>query len=185
MELLIPTCRLRPFHSADAPSLARHANDRELWLGVSDRIPHPYAVADAEAFLARVAGQEPVTAFAIEVDGEVVGSIGLVPGTDVERVSAEIGYWLGRSLWGRGIVPDAVRAVTGYAFAELGVQRVFGKLFAHNARSQRVLEKAGYVREGVLRRSAIKDGVLLDQLLYAAYRDGWGDAGARGRAIPP
>jgi RimJ/RimL family protein N-acetyltransferase len=173
MDLLTPSCRLRPFRPADAPALARHANHRELWLGVSDRIPHPYAESDAEAFMARVVPEAPVTAFAIEVDGEAVGCAGLRLGQDVERVSAEIGYWVGPALWGRGIATDAVRALTGHGFTALGVRRVFGKAFTRNARSVRVLEKAGYVREGTMPRSAIKDGVLLDQVLYGAYDDRW------------
>ncbi len=175
MELACPTCRLRPPRPGDAASLARHANDREIWLNLRDRFPHPYALADAEAYIARVreAAPDPATAFAIEVDGEVAGGITLMPGHDIERVSAELGYWLGRAHWGRGIVTDAVRAMTGHAFATLGLRRVFAVPFAHNVASQRVLEKAGYVREGTMRRCAIKDGVLLDQQLYAAYDDRW------------
>lgn len=174
MELRCATCRLRPLVPADAPSLARHANDREIWLDLRDLFPHPYGLEDARAYIARVAAQEPVTSFGIEVDGEVAGGVGLRPGEDVERVGAEIGYWLGRALWGRGIATEAVRAVTAHAFGTLGLRRVFALPFARNAASCRVLEKAGYVREGLLRRSALKDGVLLDQALYAACDDVWG-----------
>jgi RimJ/RimL family protein N-acetyltransferase len=120
-----------------------------------------------------VAKQEPRRSFGIVVDGAAVGSISLVPGHDVERLNAEIGDWLGRELWGRGIVTEAVRAATGYAFAELGMRRVFAVPFTHNPASHRVLEKAGYAREGLMRHSAIKDGQLLDQHLYAAYDDRW------------
>lgn len=173
MELVRATCRLRPPRPGDAASLARHANDREIWLNLRDRFPHPYAVSDAEAYIARVGAQDPVTAFAIEVDGEAAGGITLMPGHDIERVSAEVGYWLGRAFWGRGIVTDALRATTDHAFAHLGLHRVFAVPFVRNAASRRVLEKAGYVREGTMRRSAIKDGELLDQDLYAAYDDRW------------
>ena len=176
MELVAATCRLRPLRAADAPSLARHANDRDVWLNLRDRFPHPYAERDAAAYIAHVAGRTPTTSFTIEVDGEAAGSISLHPGRDVERVSAEIGYWLGRSHWGRGIVTDAVRLATRHAFATLALRRVFAVPFATNAASHRVLEKAGYVREGTLRRSAVKDGVLLDQLLWAAYDDRWPSA---------
>ena len=175
MELVRPTCRLRLPRAGDAASLARHANDREIWLNLRDRFPHPYAVSDAAAYIARVKGQDPVTAFVILVDDDAVGGITLMPGHDIERVSAEVGYWLGRAFWGRGIVTDALRAITDHAFVRLGLQRVFAVPFVRNVASQRVLEKAGYVREGTMRRSAIKDGVLLDQLLYAAYVDRWRD----------
>ena len=173
MELVAATCRLRPLRPADAPSLARHANDRDVWLNLRDRFPHPYTERDAAAYVAHVADRTPTRSFAIEVDGEAAGSISLHPGRDVERVSAEIGYWVGRRYWGRGIVTDAVRLATTHAFATLGLRRVFAVPFATNAASHRVLEKAGYVREGTLRHSAVKDGMLLDQLLWAAYDDRW------------
>ncbi len=86
---------------------------------------------------------------------------------DVERVGAEIGYWLGETCWGRGIVSEALVAVTHYAISTYSLTRVFALPFATNAASARVLQKAGYTLEGVLRRSAIKDGVVLDQLMYA------------------
>lgn len=145
----------------------RHANDREIWLNLRDRFPHPYTAADAAAWVRIAAVEVPQTSFAIEVDGEAAGGISLMPHEDVERVSAEIGYWLGRAYWGRGIMSVAVGAATGYAFSTFGLTRVYALPFLRNTASARVLEKAGYTREGVLRRSAIKDGVVLDQALYA------------------
>jgi ribosomal-protein-alanine N-acetyltransferase len=105
--------------------------------------------------------------FAIEVDGEAAGGIGFVPHSDVERVSAEIGYWLGEPFWGRGIVAEALVAVTQYAIESHHLTRVFALPYARNTASCRVLEKAGYVVEGRLRRSCIKDGEVLDQMQYA------------------
>jgi RimJ/RimL family protein N-acetyltransferase len=172
MEITCGSCLLRPLGPDDAATLALHANDRDVWLNVRDRFPHPYGLSDAEAYIATVAAQPVQTSFGIIVDGVAAGSIGLMPGSDIERYSAEIGYWLGRPFWGRGITTEAVRAVTLYAFAHLRMHRVFAVPFAHNKASRRVLEKAGYTLEGVMRRSAVKDGVLLDQLLYAAYDDG-------------
>src|SRR6476661_7870423 len=92
-------------------------------------------------------------------------------GEDIARRTAEVGYWIGREHWGRGIMVEAVRATTQYAFAELGLVRVFATPFVTTTRSIRVLEKAGYVLEGIMRRSAVKDGAILDQCLYAAYSD--------------
>jgi [ribosomal protein S5]-alanine N-acetyltransferase len=168
MELICASCTLRAFRPSDAASLARHANDRRIWLNLRDRFPHPFAVEDAERYIAAVVERQRLTSFAIAVHGEAVGNVSLRPGDDVERLSAEIGYWLGAAHWGRGIMSDAVRAATAYAFTELGLVRVFAVPFARNPASSRVLEKAGYEREGLLRRSAIKDGEILDQHLYAA-----------------
>ena len=86
---------------------------------------------------------------------------------DVERVAAELGYWLGEAFWGRGIMSVAVRAATEYAFSAFGLTRLYALPYARNSVSIRVLEKAGYTREALLRRSAIKDGVVLDQVLLA------------------
>ena len=171
MEITTPTCLLRPLVPADAESLARHANDRDVWRNLRDLFPHPYSVEDARGYIAMAAGRSPQSSFGIVVEGEAAGGVSLRPGTDVERASAEIGYWLGRAYWGRGVMTQAVRAATRYAFAELGMHRVWAVPFAHNTASCRVLEKAGYVLEGRLRRSAIKEGVVVDQWMWAAYDD--------------
>jgi RimJ/RimL family protein N-acetyltransferase len=105
--------------------------------------------------------------FAIAVEDEAVGGIGFTVLTDVERVSAEIGYWLGEPFWGRGIVTEALAAVTRYAIDTCRLTRVYALPFAHNTASCRVLEKAGYTLECRLRRSAIKDGLIVDQLQYS------------------
>ena len=109
--------------------------------------------------------------WAIEVDGEAAGGIGIELHTDVERVSAEIGYWLGQSAWGRGIATEALIAVTAKRSSRFDLTRLYAVPFADHVASVRVLEKAGYVREGHLRQSAIKDGTIRDQLLFAAYRN--------------
>ena len=86
-------------------------------------------------------------------------------------MGAEIGYWLGHAFWGRGIATESVRAVTRHAFATWpDLRRVFALPFAPNVASARVLAKAGYRLEGVLRQSAIKDGRILDQRLFSILR---------------
>jgi RimJ/RimL family protein N-acetyltransferase len=121
-------------------------------------------------FLRAMLQNRPETTFAIAVGGAAVGSIGFVLQPDVERVSAEIGYWLGEDFWGRGIATDALTAVTAQAFKMFDITRLYAVPFADHIASVRVLEKAGYVREGHLRRSAIKDGRIRDQFLFAAYK---------------
>ncbi len=171
MKIECRSCLLRPFVAADAESLAHHGNDHDVWKNLRDRFPHPYAPADAESYIAHVASRPIQTNFAIVVEDAAIGSISLMLGDDIARRSAEVGYWIGREFWGRGIMVDAVRATTRYAFDVLGLVRVFAIPFVPTTRSVRVLEKAGYVLEGVMRHSAVKEGVLLDQLLYAAYSD--------------
>lgn len=182
-NIICPSCVLRPLVAEDAASLARHANDHEVWQNLRDRFPHPYSHVDAEEHIARAAIQPIQTSFGIAVDGEAIGNITLTLGTDIERRSAEIGYWIGRAYWGRGIMADALRATTQYAFDRLGLCRVFAVVFVRTTRSARVLEKSGYVLEGIMRRSAVKEGIILDQLLYAAYDDRPNEISATGRLI--
>ena len=163
---------VRPWRGADAASLARHANDREVWRNLRDRFPHPYTPGDAEAWLTWVAQLDPVTQWAIEVEGEAAGGIGFTIGADVHARVAEIGYWLGRTHWGRGIATEAVCAVTAHAFAAHDLLRVEAHAFAWNGASLRVLEKAGYVREACLRQAVVKDGEVTDLLIYAVVRPG-------------
>lgn len=167
MELALERSTIRSWRAADVPALVRHANNRKIWLNLRDRFPHPYTRADGRSFVRLARSMDPETFFAIEVNGEAVGGIGFVLQQDVERVSAEVGYWLAEALWGRGIATEAVRALTAYAIAAHSLTRLFAVPFAYNAGSCRVLEKAGYVHEATLRRSAIKDGVVVDQQQYA------------------
>jgi RimJ/RimL family protein N-acetyltransferase len=170
MRLPLGVCDVRSWRPGDAAALAEHANNRTVWLNLRDRFPHPYTRHDARAFLASVVGARPETHFAIETDGAAVGGIGFRIQTDVERIGAELGYWLGEAYWGRGIATAAVRAVTEHAMRAHGLVRVFALPFAHNRASARVLEKAGFTLEGIMRSSAVKDGRVVDQLLYARIR---------------
>ena len=167
MELHLDGCRVRSWRPADSTSLARHADSRNVWLNVRDHFPQPYTEADAVGWLEQVRDSPPETQFAIEVDGEAAGGIGLVLQRDVERRSAEIGYWLGERHWNRGIMTRAVRAVTDYGLETFALIRIYAQVFSWNPASCRVLEKAGYQLEGRLRRAVVKDGQLLDQLVYA------------------
>jgi RimJ/RimL family protein N-acetyltransferase len=170
MRLLLGVCDVRSWRPNDAAALVEHANNRKVWLNLRDRFPHPYTARDARAFLKSVLAARPETNFAIAVEGGAVGGIAFHVQSDVERVGAELGYWVGETYWGRGIATAAVRAVTEHALATHGLLRVFALPFADNRASARVLEKAGFTLEGVLRSSAIKDGRVLDQLLYARIR---------------
>ena len=163
-----PLFELRPWRATDLPALLRHANDPDIAGNLRDMFPHPYTEADGLKWLP-MASIDPFN-FAIEVEGQAAGSIGFIPGVDVHRVSAEIGYWLGRAFWGRGIATAAVRAATAWGFETYGWRRIYAGVFGPNAASMRVLEKAGYQREGVLRNAVIKNGRVLDQVQFAIVR---------------
>ena len=167
VQMTLKLCEVRSWRAADAEPLARHANNRNIWMNLRDAFPYPYSARDAREFIKSTRARTPETLFAIAVDGEAVGGVGFVLHHDVERVSAEIGYWLAEPFWGRGIATDALCGVTDYAITTHALTRIYAVPFAWNAGSCRVLEKAGYVLEATLRRSAIKDGVITDQKQYA------------------
>ena len=166
-------CAVRMWRRTDIASLVRHADNLKVAKHLRDRFPHPYTVKDAKAFLKHATSGADTTNLAIDVNGEAIGAVGYVPGRDVERFSAEIGYWLGEQFWGRGIATEALTLVTGYVFGQLNFLRLFALPFADNSASIRVLEKAGYVRECLLRSSSVKYGVPQDQVLFAAINPAW------------
>ena len=166
-EIALKNATLRHWRMDDVQDLARFANNRAVWRNVRDLFPHPYTLDHAHQYLTVVTQQKPQSCFAIEVDGQAGGSISLKLGSDVIRLSSEIGYWLGEPFWGRGIVSEAVIAMVQYGFHELGLVRIYAEVFAWNPASMKVLEKAGFKLEGIMRDSALKDGQLIDQYLYA------------------
>ena len=171
MELALERCRIRSWRPADAASLSRYASNRNIWRNVRDHFPYPYTLDDATAWIARALEAVPETQFAIEVDGQAAGGVGVFLGEDVARRSAELGYWLGEPFWGRGITTEVVRAMTAYAFDAYDLLRISAVVYEWNPASRRVLEKAGFLLEGRLRRAVVKDGHVLDSFLYAVVRE--------------
>ena len=170
MELVLGSCTLRDWRRTDRDALCRHANNLAIARNLRDGFPHPYTAAHADWWLAMCEKRSPQTFFAIAIADEAVGGIGLTLHDDVERVAAELGYWLSEAHWGKGVVTAAVRALTEWAFASFPLTRVYAMPFASNPASARVLEKAGFTLEGRLRRSIIKHEVVQDQLMCARVR---------------
>jgi ribosomal-protein-alanine N-acetyltransferase len=170
VEIECGPCVIRTYRASDAEFITPLLNDRDVWLNLSDRVPHPYTVDNAKEFIALQLTLETPRNLAITVDGRAVGSVGVIPEEGIARVSAEIGYWLGKPYWGRGIASAAVTAMTSYAFSRFDFTRLCAWIFTHNDGSRRVLEKCGYVREGHTRQAVIKDGVIHDEYLYATYK---------------
>lgn len=170
MRIPIGPWMIRSYEDGDRDALVRYAGNRKIWINLRDRFPHPYTGAAADEWLERVGAQRPQSAFAIASPEELIGGIGVELGADVHRRSAEIGYWIAEPFWGRGIATLAVRAFTDYAFAAFDLVRIHAGVFEWNPASARALEKAGYVLEGRLRKSVVKDGKGIDELLYAIVR---------------
>jgi [ribosomal protein S5]-alanine N-acetyltransferase len=162
--------KIRAFRAEDAEAVQRYADNRKIWLNLRDLFPHPYTIETARGFMSFLAGQKPLTTFAIATESEAVGCIGLHLGEDVHRKTAEVGYWLGEAYWGRGIMTAAVAAFTDWAFGNFDLERIYAQPFGDNVASARVLEKAGFMCEGRLRANAFKDGKVLDTLMYSRLR---------------
>src|SRR5664279_4717709 len=170
MLLELGDVKVRSWQKDDLKALLRHANNPKIAANLRDQFPHPYTRRDGIEYLEYAQAQEPKCSFAIEFGDEAVGGVGFLLGRDIARISAEMGYWLSEEYWGRGIATRAVTAMSDWAFDNYDLTRVFAMTFAHNAASVRVLEKAGFEQECVMRRSAIKNGVVLDQILFAKVR---------------
>jgi RimJ/RimL family protein N-acetyltransferase len=167
MQLTLSQSVVRSFRPSDAASMTKHIGTYRVARYMS-AVPHPYTREDAEQWIAIATGRDPQTHFGIAVNDEIVGGIGVEP--DGQRVcahDAEIGYWLGESFWGRGIMSEAVVALSEWAFTELGRIRLHATVYAPNVASTRVLEKAGYEFEGRLRSRYLRDGEFIDGFLYA------------------
>jgi [ribosomal protein S5]-alanine N-acetyltransferase len=170
IELALPNCVVRTWAPSDQAALLSVANNRNVWRNLTHRFPHPYTEADADGWFALLGKKAVCTNWAIEVDGLAVGGIGMEPGEGVYAKSARFGYWLGEPYWGRGIVTAAVRATVDFIFARFDLVRLEAPVFEWNPSSMRVLEKCGFVREGVLRKSIEKDGQIIDAVMYARLR---------------
>ena len=163
----LPGCLLRPWRAADQEDLIREANNRKVWRNMTHSFPHPYTGRDADLWLAIAADPGASIQLAIAVDGRAVGGIGAIAGEGIFAATAQFGYWLGEPFWGRGIATAAASALAH----RIGEEGLFARLEAHvfewNPASMRVLDKAGFTREAVLRCAATKDGRLINTVLYA------------------
>jgi [ribosomal protein S5]-alanine N-acetyltransferase len=170
MLLELGDLSVRSWRKDDLQALLHHANNPNIAANLRDQFPHPYTRRDGLDFLDFARSQDPESAFAVDYGGEAVGGVGFHLGRDISRISTEMGYWLGEEFWGRGFATRVVRAASEWAFDNYKLTRVYAFVFSHNVGSIRVLEKAGFEREGLLRRSAIKNGVVIDQILFAKVR---------------
>jgi RimJ/RimL family protein N-acetyltransferase len=162
--------QLRPFTIEDLDSLVKFANNFKIAKNLMDVFPHPYSVEDGKAFIERSSKNSPQTIFAIEVNGEAAGAIGLHPQFDVYRKNAELGYWLAEPYWGKGIITKAIIQTVDYGFSNLDITRIFARPFGHNMASQKALEKAGFILEARLEKTIFKNGEYTDELIYAVRR---------------
>lgn len=132
----------RQLVAADANRIAALAGDWDI-ARMTSRIPHPYSLIDADLWIASLESDEFVRG--IELDGELIGAVGYIETGEGE---AEIGYWIGKSWWGRGYATEAARTLVAYCFSTGGFRRLTCGHFVDNPASARVIQKLGFRRAG-------------------------------------
>ena len=162
---------LRPFRNSDLASLVKYANNYNIAKFLTNQFPHPYTDEDGRKFISNVANNDPINVFAIEVNGEAAGAIGIFPQTDIHEKTAEMGYWLAELFWGNGIITRAIGEMVEYGFETFDVTRIVARPFSTNLASQRVLEKAGFVCEARLKNAVYKNGKYMDELIFATMKN--------------
>ena len=165
--------QIRKWELADAKDLATALSNRKILDNLRDGLPYPYTEQDGKDFIvAMLAADENSTfAFAITLDGKVIGSIGAFRQENIHKHTAELGYYIAEEHWGKGIMTEAVKQLCDYVFSHTDMIRIYAEPFAYNIGSQRVLEKAGFQYEGTLRNNAVKNGNILDMKMYSILRD--------------
>lgn len=163
---------LRPWEEEDAKRLVVIANNKKIADNLRDGFPYPYSIDDARKFIHLSRHNEGISkAFAIVIDDAVVGSIAAYFKENVHCKNAELGYYLAEEYWGKGIMTKVVRYMAQYLFDNFDVIRVYAQPFARNMASRRVLEKAGFRLEAILKNNIIKNNVVQDGCIYAILKD--------------
>lgn len=166
-------CIIRQWKIEDAGELAELLNNKRIQDNLRDGLPYPYTENDAKAYITSMleADNTQTFAFAIIADDKVVGSIGVFRCENIHFRTAEMGYYLGEPYWGKGLGTSAVTQVCEYIFENTDIIRIFAEPFAYNIASCRVLEKAGFQFEGLLRNNAVKNGKVLDMRMYSLIKE--------------
>ena len=165
--------KLRSWNISDLDSLIKYANNWNIAKNLTNLFPHPYTIQDGRAFIEYATSDEPIHIFAIAVNEEAIGGIGIHPQSDIFIKNAELGYWLGEPFWGRGIISKAIKQIIQFGFSTYEIDRIFARPFGTNLASQKVLEKNNFLLEGRYEKVLYKNGEYFDELVYAIRRSNW------------
>ena len=162
-------CKIRRWELSDARDLATALSNKKIQDNLRDGLPYPYTEQDGKEFISAMlaANENDTFAFAITVNGKVIGSIGAFRQGNIHRKTAELGYYIAEEYWGKGIMTEAVKQLCDYVFSNTDIIRIYAEPFAYNIGSCRVLEKAGFQYEGTLRSNALKNGNVFDMKMYS------------------
>lgn len=160
---------IREWKESDAEELAHALNNKKVMDNLRDGLPYPYTAADALFYINSClsADKNSNFCFTIVYNDQVAGSIGIFRQGNIHCKAAELGYYIGEEFWGKGIMTEAVRLACKHVFDNTDIVRIYAEPFAENVGSCRVLEKNGFVLEGIMHKNAQKNGVFRDMKLYA------------------
>jgi ribosomal-protein-alanine N-acetyltransferase len=164
---------IRPWNIMDLDSLVKHVNNWNIAKNMRDKFPFPYSESNGREFIEFATKGDLIHIFAIEIEGQAVGGVGIHPQDDIHRKNAELGYWLAEPFWGKGVISRAVEKTVDFAFNNFDISRVFAKVFEKNFASQKVLEKNGFILECRFEKVLFKNNEYLDELIYAVRREKW------------
>lgn len=157
----------------DAESLATALNNKNIHDNLRDGLPLPYTVKNAEEYITAMleADKNTTYAFAVTAHDKAIGSIGVFRKDNIHFQTAEMGYYIAEPYWGQGFGTSAVRQVCQYIFDNTDIIRIFAEPFAYNHASCRILEKSGFICEGILRKNAVKNKKIEDMKMYALLKE--------------
>ena len=162
-------CKIRKWELSDAGNLAAALSNKKIQDNLRDGLPYPYTEQDGKDYISAMlsANENETFSFAVTADNKVIGSIGVFRQENIHKRTAELGYYIAQEYCGKGIMTEAVKQICEYVFDSSDIIRIYAEPFAHNSASCRVLEKAGFQYEGTLRSNAVKNGKVIDMIMYS------------------
>lgn len=158
--------KLRRWKIEDAESLAEHLHNKNIWDNCRDSLPFPYTIDHARDFIGRIIERRSVSDYCIEINGCAIGNISFMRGTDVERFSAEVGYWISEKYWNKGITTDALKNAVGHYLSITDVIRLYASVYTFNKPSMRVLKKVGFRLKCSMEKAVFKNGRFVDAFYF-------------------
>ena len=166
---------LRKLRKSDAESIQKHAKDKEISRYTT--LPHPYKLEHAQYFIKlthKKMRKKESYEFGIELKGtkKIIGMIGLM-NIEFKNKKSELGYWLGKEYWRKGLTTESLGLVLKFGFEELKLEKIYAKVMYPNIASANLLKKNGFKLEGRLRKNTLKNGKLMDDLIYGLLKEEW------------
>lgn len=171
MNIYFDDFNIRNLTYSDVESIVKYANNHNVSKFLRDTFPFPYTKEDAKRWIEFVLSDNSHLSFAIADKNELIGGIGVMLNYDVNRFTAEIGYWLGEPFWNRSITTKAVKTFCKFLFENYSFNHLTASIYEGNIASMKVIQKAGFVLEGVLRKNVFKENKFLDQHIYGLLKE--------------